>query len=172
MASEGGITIAEARTAEEFADVRSLFLEYADELGWDLDSTSMFAAEIDGLPGPYAPPDGVLLVARVGSDIVGVLGLQPVPPEARAPGVGAEGFAELKRLYVRPRWRRLGVARALMRRAESEACARGYRALVLTTSAELMPLAQSLYDSLGYFETDPYRIVLPWPDLRWLRLDI
>ena len=168
----GEITVSGARTSEELDEVRRLFLEYAAELGWDLDSTSTLAREIDELPGPYAPPDGMLLVARVDGEIAGVVGLQPIPAEARTPGIGAECFGELKRLYVRPRYRRLGIARALMRRAEAEACVRGYRTLVLTTSAELMPLAQNLYDALGYGPTEPYRTDLPWPDIRWLKLDL
>ena len=170
--NDGDITIVQARTSEELAEVRRLFLEYAADLGWDLDSTSRFAREIDDLPGPYAPPDGALLIARIGGEMAGVLGLEPVPADVRAPVPGAECFGELKRLYVRPKWRRLGVARALMRHAEAEACARGYEALVLTTSAQLMPLAQSLYDSLGYCPTEPYRTDFPWPDLRWLKLDL
>jgi putative acetyltransferase len=73
-------------------------------------------------------------------------------------------------LYVRPEHRRAGVARALMLRAEAEGRARGYAALVLTTNAEMMPLAQGLYDSLGYATTVPYRDDMEWPDIRWMRL--
>lgn len=56
-----------------------------------------------------------------------------------------------------------------MLRAETEAIARGYDSLVLTTSAEMMPYAQGLYDSLGYLETVPYRDDMPWPQIRWMR---
>ena len=59
-----------------------------------------------------------------------------------------------------------------MKRSEEEARARGYRSLVLTTSAEMMPLAQGLYDSLGYETTDTYRTDMPYPGIRWLRLDL
>lgn len=170
--SDNDVTIREARTPEEFAEVRQLFLEYAAEFGWELDPASMLAREIEDLPGPYAAPRGVILVARVNEDVAGVLGLQPIPAAARARGSETESFGELKRLYVRPKYRRLGLARALMRRAEEEGRVRGYESLVLTTSAELMPLAQNLYDSLGYSTTPPYRTDLPWPDIRWLKLDL
>jgi len=79
---------------------------------------------------------------------------------------------ELKRLFVRPGHRRSGVGRALMLRAETEARDRGYTELLLTTNAEMMPLAQSLYDSLGYVETAPYRSDMVWPDIRWMRKDL
>ena len=170
--SPGYAEIVEASNAEDLARTRRLFLEYAESLGWDLDSSSRFADEIDHLPGPYAPPAGSLLLAKVHGEAVGVLGLQPIPEDARTPGLAAERFGELKRLYVSPEQRQRGIGRALMERAESEARARGYEALVLTTSADLMPLAQRLYDELGYRPTEPYRTDLPWPDIRWLMLDL
>jgi putative acetyltransferase len=164
------ITTASSRA--DLEEVRELFLEYAHSLGWDLTQGGRFADEIGNLPGPYVEPAGTLLVARIGGRPAGVLGLQAVPEDARALGVGAESFGELKRLYVRPEYRRNGVGRALMKRAEDEARARGYRSLVLTTSAEMMPLAQALYDSLGYETTETYRTDLPFPGIRWLRLDL
>ena len=149
-----------------------LFLEYADSLGWDLTQGGRFAAEIRDLPGPYAQPAGTLLLAYIERDAAGVVGLQPVPEDARALGVEAEHFGELKRLYVRPEYRRHGIGRALMKRSEDEARARGYQSIVLTTSAEMMPLAQGLYDSLGYEMTETYRNDMPYPGIRWLRLDL
>lgn len=165
-------TITLATSAEDLEDVRTLFLEYAHSLGWDLTQGGRLAEEIENVPGPYRPPSGCLLLARVEDRAAGVLGLQAVPEDARVLGVGAEHFGELKRLYVRPEYRRHGIARALMKRAEDEARARGYRSLVLTTSAEMMPLAQDLYDALGYQTTETYRTDMPWPGIRWLRLDL
>jgi ribosomal protein S18 acetylase RimI-like enzyme len=168
----GDPTIVEATSPTDLEDVRTLFLEYANSLGWDLSQGGRFADEIQNLPGPYAQPAGALLLARIGDCAAGVVGLQPVPEDARALGVGAEHFGELKRLYVRPEYRRHGVGRALMRQSEDAARARGYRSLVLTTSAEMMPLAQGLYDSLGYETTETYRNDMPYPNIRWLRLDL
>jgi GNAT superfamily N-acetyltransferase len=99
----------------------------------------------------------------------GVLGLQPVPEGVRIPGSGADTAGELKRLFVRPEARGHGIGRLLMERAEGEARARGYDALVLTTSAEMMPLAQHLYESMDYGPTEPYRDDMPWPQIRWMR---
>lgn len=169
---EPHVTIDNALSEAAIEQVRELFVEYAASLGWDLSQGGRFAEEIESLPGPYTPPAGTLLLASVDGDPAGALGLQPVPEDVRAFGTGAEHFGELKRLYVRPSYRRLGIGRSLMRRAEVEAREHGYRALVLTTSAEMMPLAQGLYDSLGYATTETYRTDLPYPGIRWLRLDV
>ena len=164
--------ITEARTPDEIAAAGSLFAQYAASLGWDPSAGGWIAEEIASLPGPYAPPRGSLMLAMLDGEPVGALGLQPVPEKARIPGVGAEGAGELKRLFVRPEARGHGVGRALMLRAEEEARSRGYNALVLTTSAEMMPLAQGLYDSLGYRETAPYRDDMPYPSIRWMRKEL
>ncbi|HEY3317110.1 MAG TPA: GNAT family N-acetyltransferase [Coriobacteriia bacterium] len=166
------IRTVQAAAPDELDAVRQLFLEYAESLGWDLSQGGRLADEIADLPGPYAPPAGALLLACVDGEPAGALGLQPVPADVRVPGAGAERFGELKRLYVRPEHRRHGVGRALMERAETEARERGYEQLVLTTSAEMMPLAQRLYDFLGYEPTQVYRTDMPWPAIRWLRKEL
>ena len=162
------VHIVEASSAEQIAAVRALFSAYAASLGWD-DSDGRLSAELDGLPGTYSPPAGSLMLALVADEPAGAIGLQVVPEFARIPGTGAETTGELKRLFVADRFRCFGVGRALMLRAESEAIDRGYDSLVLTTNAEMFPLAQGLYDTLGYVETVPYRDDMPWPDIRWLR---
>lgn len=166
------VRILEASSAEEIEDARALFREYVDSLGFGDDASHWLDDEIASLPGPYAPPRGSLLVAYVGADPAGALGLQPVPGNALVAGIGAESFGELKRLFVRPAFRRHGIGRALMERSEAEAAARGYVSLVLTTSAEMFPLAPSLYASLGYVETQPYRDDMPYPHICWMRKDL
>jgi putative acetyltransferase len=164
----GQVRIVEATTPDQIEDARRLFGEYASSLGWDLTS-GWIAEELTRLPGSYAPPAGSLMVAYVGEEPAGALGLQPVPEKARFEDVDVTRSGELKRLFVRPDLRRHGVGAALMSRAEDEARARGYDALLLTTNGEMMPLAQRLYDSLGYVETPPYRSDMPWPAIRWMR---
>jgi GNAT superfamily N-acetyltransferase len=167
----GTVSVSEARTAEELDAVRMLFTEYACSLGWDLTS-GWIAKELADLPGPYAPPAGSLMLARVGGRPTGALGLQLVPEAVRFEDVDISRSGELKRLFVRPEYRRHGVGRALMERAEAKGRARGYEALLLTTNAEMMPLAQGLYDALGYVETAPYRDDMPWAGIRWMRKDL
>jgi putative acetyltransferase len=162
------VQILEATTPQQVEDARTLFAEYATSLGWDLTS-GWIAQELAELPGPYAPLAGSLMVAYLAGAPAGALGLQPVPEKVRAEGMDLDRSGELKRLFVRPEARRHGVGRALMARAEDAARVRGYRDLLLTTNAEMMPLAQGLYDSLGYVETEPYRADMPWHAIRWMR---
>ena len=164
-----GLVIVEASSPEEVAMAGLLFREYGESLGWDASSGGWLTDEIAALPGPYAPPRGSLMLAYVDGKPAGALGLQPVPEGARVPGVGAE-TGELKRMFVRPEFRRHGVGRALLVRSADEARIRGYDSLVLTTSAEMMPLAQHLYESMAYTETVPYRDDMPYPHIRWMRL--
>ena len=56
-----------------------------------------------------------------------------------------------------------------MLRAEAEARDRRCDSVVLTTSPTMMPLAQPLYESLGYTDFRPYRNDMPWPSIRWMR---
>jgi GNAT superfamily N-acetyltransferase len=102
-----------------------------------------YAAELS--PEDVAPPGGAFLVAYVGGDAVGCAGI-------RAHEVGV---AEIKRLWVDPGARGLGVARALVSRLEEDAVRLGYRALVLETGLR-QPEAIALYESLGYRRREPY----------------
>src|SRR5271170_7627507 len=108
------IAIAEA-AAGDIAIMRRLFRAYADALPFSLDFQN-FAGELAGLPTPYAPPAGCLLLARRDGAAVGVVGLKPL----------AVGIAEIKRLYVVDEARGAGVGRRLAERALEAAAAKAY----------------------------------------------
>jgi GNAT superfamily N-acetyltransferase len=82
---------------------------------------------------------GRLLVARVGSEVVGVGALKPVDSTV----------AEIKRMYVRPQARGQGVGRAVLERLLADARAIGYQVARLET-ATFMREAHALYRSLGF----------------------
>ena len=126
--------------------VRDLFSEYAASLGVDLGFQN-FETELAGLPGAYIPPLGALLVAEVKDHIVGCIALRPFEP----PDVG-----EIKRLYVRPAGRGLGLGSALSKAILNAAQAAGYRRVRLDTMP-FMESAQALYRELGFREIPPYR---------------
>ena len=137
--------IAQARSSEEIAVVRTLFLEYQSLLGVDL-SFQDFEAEVRDLPGSYAPPRGRLLLATHEGEPVGCVALH------------AAGWprAEMKRLFVRPEARGLGVGRALVSAVVTEAEAIGYAEIVLDTLPS-MAEAQRLYEHFGFRDIPPYR---------------
>jgi len=134
-------------SAEDVATVRRLFVEYAESLSVDLRCFQDFDQELASLPGDYAPPAGALLLAEHEGDVVGCVAMRALEPP---------GMAELKRLYVRPNGRGLGVGRALTEAVLAIARGAGYESIRLDTLPE-MKEAQVLYRRLGFRETLPYR---------------
>ncbi|HEX5709227.1 MAG TPA: GNAT family N-acetyltransferase [Pyrinomonadaceae bacterium] len=141
----GQIEIFDALTAEEVAEARRLFEEYADALGIDL-CFQDFGRELAGLPGDYAPPSGRLLLASARGETAGCVALRRY----------AEGVAEMKRLYVRPVFRADGVGRKLAEAIVASARESGYGRMRLDTLPS-MGAAIALYRSLGFREIEPYR---------------
>ncbi len=106
------------------------------------------------MPGPYAPPGGVLLLAFVDGNAAGCCALKPLRPAA--PAVPGERAIELKRLWVEPRTRGLGLGLRLMQAAIAHAATLGCTAIYLDTVPAAMPEANRLYASLGFEEVDRY----------------
>ena len=97
--------IAPVRTADDLASAVNLFRAYASSLAVDL-SFQNFEAEMETMPGKYAPPTGELLLARSSSGTaVGCVALRPIEPL---------GCCEMKRLYVSPEGRGSGIGERLV----------------------------------------------------------
>lgn len=146
--------------ADELALVQELFREYAASLAVDLGFQG-FEQELAELPGRYAPEHrGALLLVEVDGGCRGCVALRAVDAER----------CELKRLYVRPAARGLGLGRRLTE--EAIACARrlGYARMVLDTLPS-MDEARALYRTLGFVETAPYRFN-PVPGTSFLELEL
>lgn len=139
------VAIVPAAGAADMERVRALFLEYQTWLDFDL-CFQGFAEELATLPGRYAPPGGGLWFAKVGEEIAGVVGLRPL---AEVSG------CELKRLWVRPGYRGLGLGRRLTETALDAARAAGYHRLYLDT-LPIMTDAHRLYARFGFREIAPY----------------
>ncbi|MFF1561073.1 GNAT family N-acetyltransferase [Streptomyces sp. NPDC058279] len=98
-------------------------------------------------PAMFAPPGGLYLVAYDTSDA-------PVASGGwRARDASPEGYldgdAELKRMYVVPEARGLGLARRILALLEADARTAGRRRMVLETGDQ-QPEAIALYGSSGY----------------------
>lgn len=87
--------------------------------------------------------------------------------ESAAAGCGAVKFfgtdyAEIKRMYVRPQFRGLGLAKAMLAHLEDFARGRGIRVFRLETGVD-QPEAIGLYERLGYQQIAPFGEYLPDP---------
>lgn len=144
--AERSLTLRVPSSTADLEIVRQLFREYQDAIGTDL-CFQGFAAEVAGLPGDYAPPGGQLWLAEEGTAALGCIALRRIDAER----------AEMKRLYVRPAARGLGLGRRLTETLLAEARRLGYRRVCLDTLPS-MGTAQALYEELGFADIAPYRI--------------
>lgn len=145
MSDPSPVDIAEADRGDDLAFVKTLFVEYAESLGFSL-RFQAFDEELTRLPGPYARPRGNLWLARVGSAVAGCVALRP----------HRGGAAEMKRLYVRPGFRGHRLGNRLTRTVIRYAQAQGYAVLRLDTVADKMREAQAIYRQCGFEKRPPY----------------
>jgi ribosomal protein S18 acetylase RimI-like enzyme len=140
------LTLSQAQSPTQISQARELFLEYGESLGFSLCFQSV-DKDLAGLPGDYAPPDGRLFLLEHDGQLAGCAALHRLD--------SASG--EMKRLYVRPGFRGLGLGRILAERILSEAASIGFRRVRLDTVAGEMDGAIALYRRLGFREIEPYR---------------
>jgi ribosomal protein S18 acetylase RimI-like enzyme len=135
-----------AAEACDIAEIANLFRAYETHIGVDL-SYQGFADELATLPGKYAPPLGQLLIARnAAGTAIGCVALRPID---------APHCCEMKRLFVSPQGRGLGLGRALAEAVIAEAATLGYAQLRLDT-LPTMHEAIALYRKLGFEPIAPY----------------
>ncbi|MGB0670612.1 MAG: GNAT family N-acetyltransferase [Rhodospirillales bacterium] len=162
----------DARFPEDRALVQGLFRDYQSWLGVDL-CFQDFSAELEGLPGSYAPPRGAVLLAEVDGLPAGVVAMRPLESSLLGAGPLAEmtgSVAEMKRLYVMPAFQGQGLGRALAEAVLARARNCGYRTMVLDTLTRLTA-ALALYRHLG-FEQGPAYTTNPLDGVLFLRRDL
>jgi putative acetyltransferase len=138
--------IARAAEARDFAEAAALFEEHAASVDTSPNARAAIVDDAQLLPGPYVEPFGGVWLASADGAITGCAALK------RFEG----SIAELKRMFVRPRFRGYGIARGLLMCLIDEARMRGYTSLRLGTLHE-MTAARSLYESAGFVTIPPYR---------------
>jgi ribosomal protein S18 acetylase RimI-like enzyme len=139
--------ITKVRTAQDIASISKLFTAYTDWLNIDL-AYQDFATELSSLPGKYSPPNGELLLAKstVDNTPIGCVALRPlVPPSS----------CEMKRLYVAPEGRGLGVGKVLAKEILTTAKALEFEEVKLDTLPH-MNAAIGLYTQLGFVRCEKY----------------
>ena len=157
------IQLLQADTPALLVGARELFLEYADGLGVDL-CFQQIDAELATLPGDYAEPGGALLLVMVDGQPAGCGAIRALPD------VDYANACEMKRLFVRPAFRRLGLGRVLALALIEQAIQAGYSTLLLDTLDD-MEAARGLYTSLGFEEIPPYYFN-PLPGAHYLKVDL
>jgi len=156
------IEIVEATSTQDLDHIRSLFREYIASLGVNLAFQDV-DEELAGLPGKYAAPGGVLLLAKDGDELLGCGALRPFgQPEKR--------LCEMKRLYIRPGARGLGLGQHLAEELIERAAALRYSTMLLDT-LDSLPSAIRLYETLGFEQVEPY-YDNPLPGVSYWMLDL
>ena len=146
------LRIHQAQSEEDRAAVRELFWEYLqwangrvnEEFGVNFDIRSMLENDMANLH-IFSPPDGCLLLASQESSLAGMACMKRLKDRT----------AEIKRMYVRPEFRRKGVGRKMVGTLIDEAKKAGYTSIRLD-SARFMVGAHALYQSAGFREIAPY----------------
>jgi len=157
------ITLFTPNDSDWWQATREILLEYSASLAVDL-SFQNFAAELQQLPGDYAPPTGLMLLALVDGAVAGCGAFRNLP-DADYPNA-----CEMKRLYVRPAFRRFGLGRTLAQALMDRATEAGYSAMLLDTLDD-MEAARGLYESLGFAEVPPFYFN-PVPGAHYLKAEL
>jgi len=144
---------------EGIALARQLFTEYAQSLGFPLDFQD-FDRELENLPGDYATPEGCIYLCRIDDTIAGCTALRKIE----------ENICELKRMYVKPKFRRKGMGKVMAQEIIRRAKKIGYKKMRLDT-LKTMKTALNIYKSLGFKEILPYRFN-PLKDAVYLELEL
>ena len=117
------------------------FQELADRFDGGFDPAESLAPTLDA----FAPPRGTFLILYMHGEPVGCGGFKCDTPDA----------AYIKRMWIAPTARGLGLGRLLLQELEQRARALGYRKLRLETEKALSE-AQQLYRSNGFHEVEPF----------------
>ena len=130
---------------EELDIIRHLFREYEKELDEDICFQS-FEDELKEPLNKYGLPDGDLVIAYWNDEVAGCIALTKM----KEPGA-----CEMKRLYVKPAFRKNKIGRILIEELLSSAKARNYERMRLDTFEKLQP-AVHLYKQYGFKNISAY----------------
>lgn len=134
----------DARQPERLQQVRALLYQYGEERQFDA-ALGNFTAELNNLPGAYAPPAGTLLLATLEQQPAGCIAFRSL----------SSHICEMKRLYVTPDFRGRGIARRLIQALLPAARKTGYKRMRLDSHPHMLA-AQHLYKEFGFRQIEAY----------------
>ena len=152
-----------AQSPDDWVAAKGLISEYSRSLGVDLCFQNI-DAELANLSQMYGPPGGTLLLASMDNAWAGCCALRSLTDTDYL------NAAEMKRLYVRPAFRRFGLGRSLTEAILDSARQLGYHTVLLDTLSD-MEAARSLYMELGFEGIPPY-YHNPIPGAHYLKVDL
>jgi putative acetyltransferase len=136
--------IVQAEKESDIEMVRDLWREYWESFGLPMDFQG-FGEELRGLPGVYGADGGVLLLARYQDEPAGTIALRRLDATA----------GEVKRLFLRPKYRGRGLGRRLLEAVMERGAAMGYEILYADTLPSMTD-ALSLYQRAGFERIEAY----------------
>ena len=141
-------------TAGTLAAAKSLLLEYGHFVAAHPSVASfcfgILKQEADNLPNSYLDQNGGAILALSNDLPIGFVAWRSLPSPELA------SAWELKRLWLRPQARGLGIGRALVQQVLDRAKVNGKSIVLLDTAPEVMPAAYRLYLQMGFEECGPY----------------
>jgi ribosomal protein S18 acetylase RimI-like enzyme len=151
------LKILPAASKIQYQQVRELLAEH---IAWDTSQVShlgldgqealdfYYASGEEALPGVYAPPEGRMFLATHSEKPAGCGAFHRMDPQA----------CEMKRMYVRPEFRRMQIGRQLTEILIAAATEAGYAVMRLETTT-FMDKAIAMYSSLGFKACPPYYVI-------------
>lgn len=131
-------------TTDQFNDAISLFQEYANSLNISL-AFQNFDEELNIINSMYGSPMGCLLLVYENE----------LPIACAAYRKIGEDICELKRMYIKPDYRRKGVSQEILNILCMRAKLNGYKLMRLDTLDTMIP-AIKLYIKNGFYKIDAY----------------
>lgn len=136
--------INEASFPEDSESLKSIISEYIVWLDMDL-SYRGFDQEMAKFDQLFTLPNGLFLMARSNDTVAGCVGLLRHSMDT----------AEVKRLYVRPKFRGQQLGQRLIQKLIKTAQGLNFKRLILDAVPQTI-VAQQLYQSIGFQQTEPY----------------
>ncbi len=149
----------QVKKSDDIQTSQTLFDEYVAALNIDL-TFQDYDNERCHIEDIYMPPTGALYLALNSGEPAGCVGLRKFDGHR----------CEMKRLYVRPDHRGMGIGTALCHQIIEKGRLLGYTEMLLDTLAS-MHSALALYRSFGFKQIEPY-YHNPLPDAQYLALKL